>query len=569
VTAVGSVPLANILVTATPQPSGDPIYAYTGADGSYSLTTGPGNYKIGFSDAAGLYIAGYYGSGGYTAAAGSAMPVSVGSTDVGGINVQMPAAVPGKPTAVTATGGNGSALVSWTGPADNGNPITAYTVTSSPDGKACTTSATSCTVSGLTSGQPYTFTVTATNAAGTGPASDPSSSITVNLIGATYHALTPTRILDSRDGYWIGLAGAFSSHVARTFQVTGRGGVPANATAVTGNLTVTGQTAAGFLYVGPNAMNDPTSSTLNFPTGDDRANAVTVALGAGGTLSVTYAAPTLGPTAQVIFDVTGYFTPDTSGATYHALTPSRVLDSRDGYAIGLSGAFSSHVARTFQVTGHGGVPANATAVTGNLTVTGQTAAGFLYVGPNAMNDPTSSTLNFPIGDDRANAVTVALGAGGTLSATYAASTPGQTAQVIFDVTGYFTPDGSGAKYVPLTPARVLDSRDGYWIGLGGAFSSHVARTFAVSGHGGVPSNATAVTGNLTVTGQTAAGFLYIGPNAMNNPTSSTLNFPTGDDRANAVTVALGAGGTISPTYAAPTTGPTAQVIFDVTGYFVP
>jgi hypothetical protein len=97
--------------------------------------------------------------------------------------------------------------------------------------------------------------------------------------------------------------------VARTFQVSGYGSVPPTATAVTGNLTVTGQTSAGFLYVGPVAMNNPTSSTLNFPLGDDRANGVTVALGAGGTLSVTYAASTLGPTAQVIFDVTGYFVP--------------------------------------------------------------------------------------------------------------------------------------------------------------------------------------------------------------------------------------------------------------------
>jgi hypothetical protein len=59
-------------------------------------------------------------------------------------------------------------------------------------------------------------------------------------------------------------------------------------------------------------MNNPTSSTLNFPLGDDRASAATVALGTGGTggtLSVTYAASTLGPTAQVIFDVTGYFVP--------------------------------------------------------------------------------------------------------------------------------------------------------------------------------------------------------------------------------------------------------------------
>jgi outer membrane protein assembly factor BamB/uncharacterized membrane protein YoaK (UPF0700 family) len=388
-------------------------------------------------------------------------------------------------------------------------------------------------------------------------------SLQVAPTGATYHALTPTRILDSRDH--TGGLGIFSSHVAQTFAVTGHGGVPAGATAVTGNLTVTQQTSAGFLYIGPVAANNPTSSTLNFPLGDDRANAVTVALGTGGTLSVTYAASTLGPTAQVIFDVTGYFTPDASGATYHALTPSRILDSRD-HTGGL-GIFSSHGAQTFLVRGVGGVPASATAVTGNLTVTGQSSAGFLYIGPVGMANPTSSTLNFPLGDDRANAVTVALGGGGTLSVTYAAATLGPTAQVIFDVTGYFTPDLTGATYVPLTPARILDTRD-HTGGLG-IFSSHVAQSFTVTGHGGVAAGATAVTGNLTVTQQSSAGFLSVGPVAQNNPTSSTLNFPLADDRANAVTVALGTGGTLSVTYAAGTLGPTAQVIFDVTGYFAP
>ncbi len=124
---------------------------------------------------------------------------------------------------------------------------------------------------------------------------------------ATYHAVTPTRVLDTRNG--TGGLGVFSSHVAQTFTVRGHGNVPANATAVTGNLTVTQQSSAGFLFAGPIAMNNPTSSTLNFPMNDDRANAVTVALSGTGTLSITYAAGTLGPTAQVIFDVTGYFTP--------------------------------------------------------------------------------------------------------------------------------------------------------------------------------------------------------------------------------------------------------------------
>jgi preprotein translocase subunit SecG len=386
--------------------------------------------------------------------------------------------------------------------------------------------------------------------------------VTVRPVSCTYHPLTPARLLDSRVG--TGLAGAFGSHAARTFQVTGRGNVPSNAIAVTGNLTVTGQTSNGYLFIGPVAMNDPTSSTLNFPVGDDRANGVTVALGVAGTLSVTFVAPAPGPIAHAIFDVTGYFTPDSSGATYMALTPVRILDTRSGN--GLGGSFNSHAARTFQVTGRGNVPAAATAVTGNLTVTGQTSNGYLFLGPTATNNPTSSTLNFPVGDDRANGVTVALGAGGTLSVTFVAPTLGPTAHVIFDVTGYFVPGMSGATYVPLSPSRILDTRSGN--GLGGPFSSHAARTFGVANRGGVPSNAIAVTGNLTVTGQTSNGYLFLGPVATNDPTSSTLNFPVGDDRANAVTVALG-GGTLSVTFVAPAPGPIAHVIFDVTGYFMP
>jgi spore germination protein YaaH len=384
-----------------------------------------------------------------------------------------------------------------------------------------------------------------------------------NETPSTYTALPPARILDTRIG--TGLSGAFVSGSARTFQVAGVGGVPAGATAVTGNLTVTGQTSSGYLYVGPMPANSPTSSTLNFPVGDDRANGATVALGPGGTLSITYVAPTSGKTASVIFDVTGYFTPDMSGSTFVPLTPSRILDTRSGN--GLSGPFICHSARTFQVTGRGGVPANATAVTGNLTVTSQTSLGYLYVGPTAMDNPTSSTLNFPLGDDRANNVTVALGTAGTLSITYVAPSPGKIAHVIFDVTGYFTPDSSGARFVPLTPSRVLDTRSG--TELAGPFASHSARTFGVTGAGGVPSGATAVTGNLTVTAQTSLGYVYLGPIATNNPTSSTLNFPVSDDRANGVTVAIGPGGTLSATYVAPTAGKTTQLIFDVTGYFAP
>jgi serine protease inhibitor ecotin len=404
--------------------------------------------------------------------------------------------------------------------------------------------------------------VTAQNGIGVGPASSPTAgAIPHTVTGTTYNPLPPARIFDSRSG------AKLSSHVAQKFQVTGAGGVPANATAVTGNLTVTQQNGLGYLYIGPTPTNYPTSSTLNFPVGDDRANAVTVALAADGSLSLTYVTPAAGATTHAIFDVTGYFAPDANGATYHPLTPTRILDSRDGTG-GVTGKVGSHAATSFMVRGAGGVPANATAVTGNLTVTQQTGPGYLYLGPAPMADPTSSTLNFPVNDDRANAVTVALGTDGRLSVTYVAPSAGPATDVIFDVTGYFTPDMSGSTFVPLSPTRILDSRYGTG-GIGSAFNTHVAQTFTAAGSGGVPSTATAVTGNLTVTQQTSGGYLYIGPVATNNPTSSTLNFPLGDDRANAVAVALGTAGKLSITYVAPTAGRTAQAIFDVTGYFEP
>jgi hypothetical protein len=162
---------------------------------------------------------------------------------------------------------------------------------------------------------------------------------------------------------------------------------------------------------------------------------------------------------------------------------------------------------------------------------------------------------------------VALADPGIVGITFVASAGAATAHVVFDVTGYFTEMSSGSTFVALDPiARVLDTRNGTG-GLSGPFSSHSAREFHVSGVGVISANA--MVGNLTVTSQTSNGYLYIGPAPVNNPTSSTLNFPVADDRANGVTVATGAGGALSITFVAPYPGPTAYAIFDVTGYYMP
>ena len=87
--------------------------------------------------------------------------------------------VPGAPTGVTAVAGNGQVTVSWSAPASNGgSTITAYTVTPSSGSAVTVGNVLTTTITGLANGTPITFTVVATNSAGTSSASSASSSVT-------------------------------------------------------------------------------------------------------------------------------------------------------------------------------------------------------------------------------------------------------------------------------------------------------------------------------------------------------------------------------------------------------
>ena len=87
--------------------------------------------------------------------------------------------VPGAPRSVSATAGNASAKVSFSAPSSNGGAtITKYTVTASPGGRTATGTGSPITVTGLTNGTRYTFTVKASNSVGTGAASAASNAVT-------------------------------------------------------------------------------------------------------------------------------------------------------------------------------------------------------------------------------------------------------------------------------------------------------------------------------------------------------------------------------------------------------
>lgn len=133
----------------------------------YTATASPGGMSCSTTTALTCVVTGLTNGTAYTFsvvarnAAGSSVP-STPSAPV------TPGGVPSAPLGVTATPGNGQVVVSWQAPVEQGgSAISGYVVTSSTPGRSCTTTgATTCTVTGLTNGSPYTFTVIARNAQG-------------------------------------------------------------------------------------------------------------------------------------------------------------------------------------------------------------------------------------------------------------------------------------------------------------------------------------------------------------------------------------------------------------------
>jgi hypothetical protein len=404
---------------------------------------------------------------------------------------------------------------------------------------------------------------------------------------SSYTATSPRRILDTRatvksgNPTNIGLSGVFKAGSVRRFTVAGAkyvgGGtalaVPTNAVAVTGNLTVVGETAAGVIDLGPAASASGTTSTLSFVKGDTRANNVTVGLAAGGSLAAVYRSSTAGATTNLIFDVTGYFLPGTSGATYHTLTPGRVLDTRKTGGgvthIGPLSKLPNRTVKSFSVAGviplagsSALVPPSAVAVTGNLTVTDATSVGYVALGPTMTASPSTSTVNVAKGTNVANGVTVALKSG-KLQVVWCGTT-GSSADVIFDVTGFFTAGAGGLSFYGVTPVRLLDSSKN--LGLTGPFKSRTARLFTVGGTSSIPSTAAAIAGNLTLINPSANGWALVSPAIVANPATSTVNASKGHSEANGFDVALGTSGRVALEWAG-TTGSTANLALDVTGYW--
>ena len=370
----------------------------------------------------------------------------------------------------------------------------------------------------------------------------------------TYHPVTPTRILDTRTSGALVPAGGFTG-----VQIEGNTaikGIPSTGvTSVVLNVTVTSTTGGGNLTAWGDSTPRPKTSNLNW-TGKNQtvANLVTVPVPADGAVDFY-----TNNGAAVIADVQGYYTADTTGATFVPVAPARIMDSRK--AIGISTKKPINNATiSLAVANHGGVPANATAVVVNLTATSTTGAGYFAAYPEGDAFPGVSNVDW----DGSNATVAGL-------AVVQLGTDGNVAikvhgisQVIADVSGYFTEAAPGAEFTSVAPARLLDTR--YATGISTKTPIPAGRTVVlqVTGKAGVPSGAKAVVLNVTVTGTVGAGFLNAWADGGTVPPTSNLDwFGANATVPNQVIVPLSANGRVDLRSNSKT-----QMIADVFGYYM-
>ena len=428
----------------------------------------------------------------------------------------------------------------------------------------------------------------------------------------TYTPVNPIRLVDTRcsaslapsycsseslptaNASLTSLAGGTSENVT----VTGVDGVPLTATAVVINVTALNMTTSGYFSIHPEGSTPAVVSSLNWTANSGVVtNLVTVPVNtSNGEITVTNGASS---SVDLVVDIEGYYAPpgSTHGGLYNSVTPSRIVDTRcsetslpvyitNSYCASLPSANSKLTTlgtgqiENVTVTGVGGIPSSGvSAVVLNLTAIGPTSSGYLSAFPTGATKAEVSTVNFNKGETTPNRVIVKVGSNGQISIY---NFLGNTNFTI-DVSGYYT-DGSsstqsGSLFNPVTPARILDTRCSTTPQPSYCSSENLPSvndtltaipggssiTVQVAGEANIPTDATAVVGNLSATDGTGSGYLtvYAGSTV---PTTSDVNFFAGSTNANMVISGLSSSGSLNIANGG---GHRVDVLFDVSGYFTP
>ena len=191
----------------------------------------------------------------------------------------------------------------------------------------------------------------------------------------------------------------------------------------------------------------------------------------------------------------------------------------------------------------------------NFTAIPHGPLGFLTTWPAGQTQPLVSTLNASLGGITANSAIVPAGTNGDISVFVT-----NNADLVIDVNGYFAaPAAGGLSLYPLTPCRVLDTRNS----PGRPPTAGTVDVSVMLSGCGAPASAQSYVLNATVVPPGPFSFLTLWPKGVTQPVVSTLNAPDGAVTSNMAIVPT-TNGSISSFASNP-----VHLILDISGYFAP
>jgi LPXTG-site transpeptidase (sortase) family protein len=359
------------------------------------------------------------------------------------------------------------------------------------------------------SGLAVAFPSTAATNATAAPAAPAAQSKT-----SVFTPVAPARLVDTRVPFGSTPNGTPGDNGVITVQITGRAGVPDNATAVVLNVTAANTTGPGFVTAYPAGQSLPLASNLNPERANQNIpNLVTIPIGVNGQISIYTLTK-----ADIIVDAFGFYTPATTATAgrYVPVGPVRAYDSRTDRATPLGAG------ETVQVPLNKFIGADATAVVLNVTAADAKNDGYFTVFADGAPRPDTSNLNVVKGGTVPNQVIVPVSAGGVDIYSFAGG------NVIVDVFGWFTGPSAPAKsdglFVPVTPTRLLDTRtDDNPLGPKQRLYAGWTIEMPVIGRAGIGVGVSALVGNTTIVNTRGPGFTTVYPAGQALPLASNLN----------------------------------------------
>lgn len=330
-----------------------------------------------------------------------------------------------------------------------------------------------------------------------------------------YHSITPQRLLDTRSGLGVAVAGLTQPGTPTSVVLDGD---VASAAGVALNVTVTEPADAGFATVYPCGNPAPLASNVNFGAGQTVANAVIAAPGAGAALCVVTSVA-----AHLVVDLEGWFP---VGAYRPLPVPVRALDTRSDPSLGLRPGVETRLVQG--VVG--------TAMVANVTVADAQASGYLVVYPCGTKPPLASNLNFVPGEVVAN---LTIAHPGTVGDVCAVSNV--AVDVIVDVQGQVT---DAAGYTSISPVRMVDTRSPIGVPVPGRTIPTQIVELSFPEQSGIPAVVDTAIVNVTATDALSNGYVTVFPCGQPIPVASNVNIAAGETRPNLVLSKLGSGGTI-------------------------